>query len=149
MAVERLKKRKEVEKKYKWTLDDIYPSIKKWEEDFNLAREHLPILSDFSGKLPNDPSLLSSILMEYSRLAKRVEKLFVYAHLKRDEDNTNQEAQALMDRARSLVVETESACSFMIPDILKIDPRKLEKLLREDRKLSDYGHYIALYDSLH
>ena len=86
--------------------------------------------------------MLSGILKDYSRLMKRVEKLFVYAHLKKDEDNTDPKAQALMDRAMSLLVETEGICSFLVPDILKIDKSELDRLVKEDGELSDYTHYL-------
>ena len=129
MAVERLKKRDEIEKKYKWVLEDIYPSTGKWEEDFKIVKDRLPAFLKFSGKLPQDPSKLSIILDEHSLLTKKVEKLFVYAHLKKDEDNADQKAQALMDRARALLVETEGTCSFLVPDILKIDTSVLKKIM--------------------
>jgi len=106
------------------------------------AGESLPAFAGLAGRLPDSPSDLSKILKSYSKLMKKVEKLFVYAHMRKDEDNTDQDSQALMDRARSLLVETESICSFLVPDILKIEQLELEKLVREDRDLVDYTHYL-------
>jgi len=142
MTVDKLKRRDEIDKRFKWTLEDIYPHIGAWEKDLKATRDALPVFAGFSGKLPHDPSRLSMVLKEYSRLMQTAEKLFVYAHLKKDEDNADQEAQALMDRARSLLVETESTCSFLVPDILKIDPGMLQRLINTDSRLSDYTHYL-------
>ncbi len=142
MALNKLKTRDEIEKKYKWVLEDIYASPGEWEGDFKAAKESLSRFSRFAGKIPEEPSSLSSILKEYSQLMKRAEKIFVYAHLKKDEDNSDQGSQALMDRARSLLVETESACSFLVPDILRIDAEELEDFLHSDSRLSDYDHYL-------
>ncbi|MCD4670322.1 MAG: oligoendopeptidase F, partial [Actinomycetia bacterium] len=142
MSVNKLKKRSEIKPEHKWILEDIYSSIEKWEDDYRDAGESLPVFARLAGKLPDSPLDLSKILKSYSKLIKKVEKLFVYAHMRKDEDNTDQGYQALMDRARSLLVEAESACSFLVPDILKIDHRQLEKLIGEDKGLSDYTHYL-------
>jgi len=142
MKVNKQKKRNEIGKDYKWSLEDIYNSTGKWEEDCKTVRESLPSMAGFSGILVDSPDKLSKILKLYTDILKKVEKLFVYAHLKKDEDNTDQDSQALFDRARSLLVETESTCSFLIPDILKIDPLELNNLLKEDRDLSDYTHFL-------
>ena len=142
MGIDKLKKRDKIEKKYKWVLEDIYASMEKWEEDFRTVKDQLPGFSKFAGIIPEDPAQLYRILENYSQLMKRVERLFVYAHLKKDEDNSDQRSQALMDRARTLMVETESACSFLVPDILKVKPEDMERILASDSGLSDYNHYL-------
>jgi oligoendopeptidase F len=142
MAINRLKTRNKIEDRYKWVLEDIYLSLDKWEHDFDSVKKDLDRFAGFSGKLPGEPSILPAVLQEYSLIMKKTEKLFVYAHLKRDEDNSDQASQALMDRARTLLVEAESICSFLIPDILKIDAGELKRLLAGDKRLSDYTHYL-------
>lgn len=139
--MERLKKRSEIDKKYKWVLEDIYPSLDKWEKDFKFVEENIPIFSSSSGKLQKDPSLLLSILKDYTRLMETMEKVFVYAHLLKDQDNSDQDSQVIMGRARTLLVEADSACSFLVPDILNIDAGKLKEIIKDD-KLSDYRHYL-------
>lgn len=43
---------------------------------------------------------------------EKVEKLYVFARMQKDQDNTNTQSQALLDRAQGLVVEYDSAISF-------------------------------------
>jgi len=143
MAVNRLKTRDKIEDRYKWVLEDIYLSPEKWEQDFDKVKKDLDSFAGFSGRLPGEPSMLSAVLEAYSRIMEKAEKLFVYAHLKRDEDNSDQRSQALMDRARTLVVEAESICSFMVPDILKIESGELKRLLTGDKRLSSYTNYLG------
>jgi len=142
MNINKLKKRSEIKTEHKWVLEDIYSSIEKWENDFKDARESLPVFAMLSGKIVDSPPVLSKILKDHSKLMKKVEKLFTYAHMRKDEDNTNQDSQALMDRAMSLLVEAESTFSFLVPDILKIDPEELKKLISRDKDLLDYTHYL-------
>lgn len=140
--IDKLKKRNEINIEHKWVLEDMYSSLEKWEDDFKAAKESLPAFAMLSGKLLDSPSDLSKILKDHSKLMEKVEKLFIYAHMKKDENNTDQDFQALMDRAMSLLVETESTFSFLVPDILKIDPGELKKLISRDEDLSDYTHYL-------
>ncbi len=140
--VARLKKRQETDAKYKWNLKDIYPSIEKWETDYKKIKTSLPGFAALSGKLEESPAELSKILDSYSSLMEKVEKLFIYAHMLKDEDNTNTDSQALLDRARSLMVEAECSSAYLIPEILKIESAVLEDLIKTDDRLSDYIHYL-------
>ena len=140
--VARLKKRQETDAKYKWNLKDIYPSIEKWEADYKKIKTSLPGFAALSGKLEESPAELSKILDSYSSLMEKVEKLFIYAHMLKDEDNTNTDSQALLDRARSLMVEAECSSAYLIPEILKIESAVLEDLIKTDDRLSDYIHYL-------
>jgi hypothetical protein len=83
MAVNKLKTRDQIEKKYKWLLEDIYSSPDKWEVDFKAVKEGLVHFSTFSGKIPEDSRILPSVLEEYSRLMKRAEKYLYMPILKK------------------------------------------------------------------
>ena len=83
-----LKKREDIEDKYKWKVDKIYSDIKSWEKDFEAEKKEAIKLKDYSGKINN-----GEVILEYLKLneqvSRKVEKLFMYAHLKSDEDTTN------------------------------------------------------------
>ena len=51
--VEKLKKRSEVESKYKWNVEEMYESDEQWEEDFQKAKKLCPELLNYKGKLKN------------------------------------------------------------------------------------------------
>ena len=46
-----LKKREEINQADKWTVNEIYPSDEKWEEEFKSLKEEAPKLKEFQGKL--------------------------------------------------------------------------------------------------
>ncbi len=140
--VNKLRKRQDIDSGYKWNLGDMYHSLEKWEDDYRDIKKRLPSFASLSGRLEESPAMLGEILDSYSSLMKKVEKLFIYAHMLKDQDNTNTDSQAILDRAQSLVVEAESHSSYLVPEILKIKPGILEDLIRSDTRLSDYTHYL-------
>ncbi|MBN2073114.1 MAG: oligoendopeptidase F, partial [Actinobacteria bacterium] len=137
-----LKKREDIPEEYKWNLGDIYIDNKEWEKDYRLVKDRLASLGSYRGRLKSRPSLLTEILAVYSGIMEVAEKLFAYAHMKKDGDNTDTISQALLDRAQSLMVETQGASSFIIPEILKIPVTELKELKEEDRGLKDYMHFL-------
>lgn len=138
----RLKKRLETDARYRWDLKDMYPSLEKWEVDYRKIKKSLHGFASLSGKLEESPAELPDILDIYSSLVEKVEKLFIYAHMLKDEDNTNTDSQALLDRARSLMMEAQSSSAYLVPGILKIKPDVLADLIKNDKRLSDYIHYL-------
>jgi oligoendopeptidase F len=70
------------------------------------------------------------------------DRLFTYARMRRDEDNSRGKYQALADRAMGLSVEVAGSLSFIEPEILALDREKLMGFLKEREDLKVYGHYI-------
>lgn len=140
--IDKLRKRQDIDPGHKWNLGDMYSSLDKWENDYKDIKKRLPALAALSGKLEQSPDNLWEILDNYSSLMEKVEKLFIYAHMLKDQDNTNTDSQALLDRARSLMVEAESNSSYLVPEILKMKPDILKDLMKSDNRLSDYTHYL-------
>ncbi|AIS52257.1 oligoendopeptidase F [Thermoanaerobacter kivui] len=136
-----LKTRSEIEDKYKWRLEDIYEDEKLWEEDYNKVKELLKEIVKFKGKINTSKDLLS-VLKLHDEIGIMAGKVFVYARMRRDEDNTNTKYQALADKAMRLNIEVMSTTSFIVPEILSIDTQKLMEMINECEELKIYQHYF-------
>ncbi|AEE95941.1 oligoendopeptidase F [Mahella australiensis] len=136
-----LPKREEIDKKYKWHLEDIYSSDDEWERDFKRLKDMVPAMEKYKGRLNSADSLYNALKLrdEISQLAER---LFTYARMRRDEDNANTKYQALADRAMSLIIEIQSALSFIVPEILAIPADEVYGYMIEEPNLELYRHYI-------
>ena len=139
----KLPKRDEIPSEFKWRLEDMYPSINKWEEDYKWVKEHLPALEEYRGRLTNSAEDLLHGLNIYIGLMEKVEKLFVYAHMLKDQDNANTKSQGLLDRAQGLAVEYDSAISFLVPEILEISEEKLNEYISTLEGLKSYKHFLG------
>lgn len=139
MAINKdLPKREDIDSKYKWKLEDIYSDVSLWEKDFKKVKGIALQIEGFKGKLADDPKILLDCLKMSDELLSLNDKVFVYARMKRDEDNGNSTYQALTDRASTLATEVFAAISFIVPEMLSIPEDKLLSYTKSNKELSMY-----------
>ncbi len=138
----RQRKREEIEAKYKWRLEDIYVSEESWEEDYSTVKTLLKEIGGLQGKLASSAETLLKVLQLSDQLERKAEKLYVYARMRRDENNALSRYQALFDRAESLSIEASGATAFMVPEILDIPEERLQGFLHTNKELAVYNHYF-------
>lgn len=137
-----LPKRDEIDPKYKWDLESIYDRVENWEEDFNKVKALSGELVKFKDSLKNGVKVLIDCLRASNDMMCVAEKVFVYARMKRDEDNGNPTYQGLADRASSLITEAYAAASFIVPEIISI-PEDIMKEYLKDSDMRVYGQFIS------
>lgn len=142
MAEKNIPKREQIEDRFKWSLEAIYQNNQLWENDFNKVKEFTEEINNFEGKISKSPSDLLKCLRLQDSLSELFGKLFVYARMRKDEDNTNNTYQALSDRASSLGVFLTSATSFIVPEILSISDEELESFFANEKGLAHYKQFI-------
>lgn len=136
-----LRERSEIDERYKWRLEDIYENEELWEEDYRKVKELLKEVVKFKGKIRTSKDLLE-VLKLNDQIGMTASKIFAYARMRRDEDNTNSKYQALSDKAMRLNIEVMSATSFIVPEILSIETEKLRNMIEELEELKIYKQYI-------
>ena len=139
----RLPKRDEIEEKFKWKLEDIYPDDEAWEADFKEVRVFNEEISKFKGTLAESPQRLLACLKFCNKMLSLNDKLFIYARMRRDEDNTNPKYQALTDRAMAVGTEAYAAVSFIVPEIISIREDVLKGYVESFEGLHLYKQYIS------
>ncbi|MBY6272215.1 MAG: oligoendopeptidase F, partial [Bacillaceae bacterium] len=145
MAKEKVKtlpKRSEVPVEYTWRLEDIFPTDEDWEREFGEIKKLLPKAQEFKGTLGESAGRLLELLRFQEQVYFRLGKLYTYAHMRYDQDTTNQFYQGLNARANTLHTEAASAFSFVVPEILSIPEEKIERFLEENQELRLYRHYF-------
>jgi oligoendopeptidase F len=88
-----LPNRSQISPKDKWNVEALYSDPTSWMSDFTSIKgsdqgARWPELASFRGKL-NDPKVLAEFLNQYLAMNRKLEKLSVYAHLRFDEDQDN------------------------------------------------------------
>lgn len=135
-------KRSEIDDKYKWNLTDIYSSETDWENDFAKLQCELPAIKDLKQGFADSAKNLANALKRMDELSLMCERLYVYAKMRRDEDNSNTRYQAMTDRAMSLYVAVSGETSFAAPALLKQSEETLEKYIAEEKALEPYAFMI-------
>ncbi|WP_414047842.1 oligoendopeptidase F [Macrococcus equi] len=121
-----------------WDLTTIFKSDEEWEEAFTTLSDYIGKEKDFQGKLATSSDLLLNALLLDSEIDELLGKVYVYAHLKHDEDTTNAKYTAFEQRAASLASQFSSAWSFMLPELMAIDEEKLKQFIQENNGLERY-----------
>ncbi|MED0677179.1 oligoendopeptidase F [Aneurinibacillus thermoaerophilus] len=134
-------KRSEIKPEFKWKLESIFPTDEAWEQEYKKVQELIEKIETYQGKLSEAPSVIAECMKTYEELGLAMERVYVYARMRRDEDNTNTKYQALTDRASSLSIRVSSAVSFLVPEILSMPDEKLDSYIADER-LSKYRFYL-------
>ncbi|HLA38975.1 MAG TPA: oligoendopeptidase F [Candidatus Glassbacteria bacterium] len=138
--VKKAAERSEIDTRYKWRLEDIYPSDNAWEKDFRAVEEKIPELEAYHGKLADSAQNLFAVMCLQDSLGLALGKLYVYSNMRRDEDTGLDAYQSLADRASSLSTRYSAAASWVVPEILSISEEKLRQWLETTDGLALYRH---------
>lgn len=134
--------RSDIPEKYKWKLEDIYPTTEDWEKDFSKLQELTPQVSACKGHLSDSGKKLLGCLELNDTLSNKLDRLYVYANLKLDEDTRNSTSQQMADKISSLGTQIAEASSFFQPEILGIPDQKIKDFIKSEKGLKTYQFYF-------
>ncbi len=137
MSGKKLPQRGEIPVKYKWDIEKIYKNDQDWQADCDIVRQKLQEVSQYQGKLDQGVDIFYKFLSYQDELSMLLEKVYVYAAMRRDEDNAVAKYQEMYNSVETLAVSANAAFSFFAPELLSLPEEKLESYLQDAR--------IALY----
>lgn len=141
-STKHLPKREEIPADLKWRLEDIYETDADWEKEFATAKKLLPELTAFKGKLGDSAQNVLTVYRLKDHLLEKAERLYGYAHMRKDEDNTNPKYQRLYGLAESFLVEISTALSWLEPELMAIPEGQLQQFFQDERGLEHYRFAI-------
>ncbi len=119
-----------------WDLTTIFKSDEDFETAYKTLENKIANNDQFKDGFDSAEKLADALELERS-LDTELGQLFVYAHLKHDQDTSNDTYSALESRARSLAVKYSTAWSFLVPAIMAI-PEETLKEYAEHERLSEF-----------
>lgn len=141
LAAEGPVSREQIEERYQWNLGDIYSDPKEWEVAFSkIQNEYLPKIEEFRGKLTRAENVLACLQFN-DELFRLMEKLYVYAYMKADENQDDSSASEMSSRAETLYSQVAASVSFIRPELLS-QSESILKGYMEDPAFSDYHHAL-------
>jgi oligoendopeptidase F len=137
-----IKSRDDIQQEYTWNLESIYPTNEDWERDFQALQLRLPELESLKGTLSQSGQALWTLLQKRDEIYQALERLYVYASMRKDEDTTNSLYQGMADRAMQLYVRTLTIGSFIEPEILALSPETIAQFMKETPELTLYQQQL-------
>ncbi|HEY8444140.1 MAG TPA: oligoendopeptidase F [Clostridia bacterium] len=134
--------RDKIDAKYKWKLEDIYPDDELWEKDFESLQKELPKFSEYIGKLKDAKTILELLKLSDDFSAK-LEKLYVYAYCRKDENTTVDKYVAMYNKISMFANQASTVMSFINPELSELPQKTLEELAANP-DFKDYDYMLKL-----
>ena len=125
--------RSEVPENLTWDLSPMFKNDDAFEASFKDVENLVVEFSKHEKSLTKNADALFNALEDRNTLLMKIESLYVYSHLKSDQDTANATYQALNARAMSLYSKVAAALSFMDTSLLKAKEEVIRGYLEDDR----------------
>lgn len=140
------KVRSEVALEDRWNVESLYPSLSSWQKDFKAVGEvdkipHWPQLLRYKGKLGKDAKTLKTAIETLFEISRKLSKLYIYAHLRHDEDITEDTFKTAFLQISHLQHDFNQESSWFEPELLALPNIKLKQLLASPT-LKEYRFYL-------
>jgi len=142
LSADQQRERSSVPDRYKWDLSQIYPSDQAWRTAKDKLAGDIPGIRAFKGALGSSPQKLADALELVSRLSKEFSRLYVYASMTSDQDTRVSQYQGMQQEMAQLGATLGAEGSFIEPEILKLDPAKIESAISSEPRLKVYTFYL-------
>lgn len=136
------KDRSGIDVKYKWNLNDIYPSLDAWEKEKTTLSKSYDKISAFKGRLAESGAVLKEALDTYYRNEKEFVKFYVYANMLSDQDTRQSEPMRMKQEASQMLTDLNKAASYIDPEILEIPADKMASFFKSEPGLETYRQRI-------
>ncbi len=140
--MEKVLDRSEVKKENQWDLERIYQNVDYWQEDYDKCKSLLDELLDLKEHFLDDSKHFKDFILLDDKLERLLEKVYVYASLKNNEDLTNPQYQELIGKSLNLYQEIGEKTNFVRPAILKEDKNKILGFIDEEKELEPFRYTI-------
>lgn len=134
--------RNEIDPKYKWDLASMYAVSAAWEADLAKVKALAEEMTGYAGRLGESGAVLLESLSKKDDMNRLLEKVFVYARMKRDEDNANEEAQAMTDKVMAAAAALGAKLAFFTPELIGLGEETIRRFLEEEPGLAVYRFYL-------
>ena len=134
--------RNDIDKKYIWNLEEMYANDDLWLEDISKAESLTEEFLKRRGKVMESSTSLLESLKAMDHIGMIIEKAFVYARMRMDEDNRDSRRQAMFDKINTSIAKVFSSLSFFTPEILSSDEKTIKAFMSENSELEVYRHML-------
>ena len=139
LLTEQERDRANVEQKYIWNLEDIFPSVAAWRAARDTLRAEVPQIGALAGRLGASPQALADALDLRSQLDRKLARLYVYASMLSDEDTRQSEPQGMQQEMQQLSADFSAQASYFQPEILRMGGATIERYIAAEPRLDPYA----------
>lgn len=125
-------------KENKWKIEDLYQTEADFEKELKELEKLVYKYQDYRNKILESSDTLLEFLEFDTEFSKRLEQLFIYAHINNDSDTRDSHYQELYGKVINLNTIYNELTSYVVPELLESDYSLIEKYIEEKEKLKEY-----------
>lgn len=142
-----VKKREAIDEKYKWDLTTIFATDEAFEAELAEVLTALEDARNLAGTLTDSAENLLAVTDTELALMQRVEKLYVYASMKNDQDTTVSLYQEYQAKVTALYAKFSEVFAFYEPEFMTLSQERFAQFVIDQPKLQTYWHFFEqLFD---
>ena len=141
-AAAQTRDRSQVDPKYQWQLEDIYPTLAAWTHAKETLAEEFDTILQYKGQLSESAGQLVECLEFGTHLSKELTRLFCYASMQSDLDTRESKTLSLRQQVEQMITEYNAKASFVEPEIVAMDQTVLDGFFAEDKRLAIHRMYL-------
>ena len=143
MDSKNLKTRDQIDNKYKWNIEAMISD----ESIIDGALEDIEkqvgeYAKAYGGRLTSDAATLLSAFKERDSIWRELEKIYVYARMRRDEDNSDSRYQAMSSKCNAVIAAVSAALAFFTPELLSASEDDVMGFVDKEPGLEEYRFAI-------
>ena len=124
--------RKDVPQNLKWNLTDLFPSDEAWENEYKAVEKEYGEydFSVFEGKLADKETLLSCLQLN-DTISRRLEKLYIYANVRHDEDVRISKNTSALAMVGAMFSKIFARLAFIEPELTTLSDETLHGFIAD------------------
>ncbi|MEG0022062.1 MAG: oligoendopeptidase F [Bacilli bacterium] len=140
--MKREKKRNEINNEYKWDLTKIYETEELFLEDLKEITKEINLIEKYKGHILDNEQTLYDAISSYFKYARKIEKLYMYAHLNYDSETNNIKYETNFRKIENLCRDFGIITSFIEPELLKTDYKQIVEFSKSNPLLKEYSIFF-------
>ncbi len=124
--------RKDIAENLKWNTEELFSSYEVWEEEFKKFEAECAAidLEQYKGKLANKADLLACLQLS-DTLSRKIEMLYIFAHLRHDEDVRVSKYTSANARCVALISKVFAQLAYIEPELTTLPDEKLNAFIAD------------------
>ncbi len=134
--------RDELDPRFTWDLNAIFPDWNAWEEHYRIIDQRVEAFRQFEGTLAQGPHRLLVALTEQDEIGQLAYKVWYFASLTYDQDQRDNIVNGRRQRVQMLMARWQQATSWFNPELLRIPIETVRTWMAASSALAVYRFFI-------
>lgn len=136
------KERSEFDDTYKWNVKDLFKSDEEFKRKLEIVSKEIDKFKKYEGCILKDSKTLLEVLKLDVSISRRVERLYIYAHINLDSDTLNNNYQELDGKICDVYIKYLDGTSFIIPELLEGDYSIVDSYIKKNSGLKEFERLL-------